>query len=215
MIRKSLTLVPVGPGANRPPSGEPAGAVVRRQGRSAGGVGAREEGTGRAAGAVEPVAVRGEALDVGPVGEQGRRAERIFEISAPPRPGPVTVTVSSPPESKAPPAGSCRAASAWAQAYVPRLACAFAEHDRMIAESLRLGRGGGEHLPGARDQAEGAGHLLDTLGQRRLPDRSDRGSRGRPRPSSGRPRSGQSRCPGPVADHVGNGEGQGRGGGRP
>ena len=70
-----------------------------------------EEGAGGEAGAVDAVAVRGQPAT------SSRPARRIAAASAyswlgPPRPGPVTVTVSSPPE-RSRVSGDSRAISAW------------------------------------------------------------------------------------------------------
>ena len=136
MIRKSLTLVPVGPVTNRSPRARTRRRCRWRRAPPRRPRRAGEEGAGRAAGAVEAVACRrrGRRCRRGRPAPGWRRAH--IRRLGPPRPAPVTVTVSSPPEMRAVPGGASSARRGMVAADLARLARAFAEQDAAVAEPL-------------------------------------------------------------------------------
>ena len=172
MIRKSLTLVPVGPGDEQAAQGgEPGPALLLVD--QAPLLPPRPRLPTKKAPAAPlvpsiPSLSAARPTDVGPVGERRRGGERIFEVR------PAAARAEDGDGQLA--ARDQRAAGRQLQARFrhgrgptsPRFARALAEQDGPPAEPLRLGRGGGEQVTGAGDHAEFAGHLLRGLGQRRL-----------------------------------------------
>ena len=148
-IRKSLTLVPVGPVTNR----------ASRAANQAALSFAASAAAAPSASSPKRRRPRRWCRRARPCPRRGRRypacpaAASAYSRLGPPRPLPVTVTVSSPPEMRAVPGGESRAIRAWARP-ISRASPSFAKDDGPIAEPLGLLRRRGHGVGGAGDDAE-------------------------------------------------------------
>ena len=192
MIRRSLTLVPVGPVTNRSPrAANQAPAVVRLERRLAARRAARRRRRRRPPRCRRRSRrCRRRARECPARPASASAAASAYSWLGPPRPAPRTVTVSSPPEIEGGARRGAARASAACSRPTSRASPSHSSSADLVAEPPRLRRRRLERVGGAGDDAPVARHLSRASRTSPAPARrcrSGRGSRARRRRSSDRP----------------------------